>query len=91
MKSFCLVAMAGIGNIPGILGASILLGVSENFLKAFRGLRGWADIVFFVLIITVILGRSIKGRRHEDKGLVHSRGGDRGRGHRLPGLPGAYP
>lgn len=63
MKSFCLVAMAGIGNIPGILGASILLGVSENFLKAFRGLRGWADIVFFVLIITVILGRSIKGKK----------------------------
>jgi branched-chain amino acid transport system permease protein len=63
MKSFCLVAMAGIGNIPGILGASILLGVSENFLKAFRGLRGWSDIVFFVLIITVILGRSIKGKK----------------------------
>jgi branched-chain amino acid transport system permease protein len=63
MKSFCLIAMAGIGNIPGILGASILLGVSENFLKAFRATRGWADIVFFVLIITVILGRSIKGKK----------------------------
>jgi branched-chain amino acid transport system permease protein len=63
MKSFCLIAMAGIGNIPGILGASILLGVSENILKAFRGTRGWADIVFFVLIITVILGRSIRGKK----------------------------
>jgi len=31
MKSFCLIAMAGIGNIPGILGASVLLGVSEIF------------------------------------------------------------
>jgi branched-chain amino acid transport system permease protein len=63
MKSFCLIAMAGVGNIPGILGASVLLGISENFLKAFRGTRGWADIVFFVLIITVILGRSIKGKK----------------------------
>lgn len=63
MKSFCLIAMAGIGNIPGILGASVLLGISENFLKAFRETRGWADIVFFVLIITVILGRSIKGKK----------------------------
>jgi len=63
MKSFCLVAMAGIGNIFGILGASVLLGISENVLKAFRGTRGWADIVFFVLIITVILGRSIKGKK----------------------------
>lgn len=63
MKSFCLIAMAGVGNIPGILGASVLLGISENFLKAFRLTRGWADIVFFVLIITVILGRSIKGKK----------------------------
>ena len=63
MKSFCLIAMAGVGNIPGILASSVLLGVSENFLKAFRGTRDWADIVFFVLIITVILGRSIRGKR----------------------------
>lgn len=63
MKSFCLIAMAGVGNIPGILGASVLLGIAENFLKAFRATRGWADIVFFVLIITVILGRSIRGKR----------------------------
>jgi len=63
MKSFCLVAMAGVGNIPGILGASVLLGVSESFLRAFRETRGWADIVFFVLIIAVILGRSLKWRK----------------------------
>lgn len=63
MKSFCLVAMAGIGNIPGILGASVLLGVSENVLKGFRALRGWSDIVFFVLIMAVILGRSVKGKK----------------------------
>lgn len=63
MKSFSLVAMAGIGNIPGILGASILLGIAESFLRAFRLTRGWADIVFFVLIIVVILGRSLKWRK----------------------------
>jgi len=63
MKSFCLVAMAGVGNIPGILSASILLGLSENFLRAFRGTREWADIVFFVLIIVVIMSRSLKRRK----------------------------
>jgi branched-chain amino acid transport system permease protein len=63
MKSFCLVAMAGVGSIPGILSASVLLGISEQFLRAFRGTRGWADIVFFVLIIAVILGRSLKWRK----------------------------
>ena len=63
MKSFCLVAMAGVGNIPGILGSSLLLGIAEQFLRAFRGTRGWADIVFFVLIIVIILGRSITWRK----------------------------
>ncbi|MBP7095528.1 MAG: branched-chain amino acid ABC transporter permease [Spirochaetia bacterium] len=63
MKSFCLVAVAGIGNIPGILGASLLLGISEQVLRGFRDTRAWADIVFFVLIIAVILGRSIKWRK----------------------------
>jgi len=63
MKSFCLVAMAGIGNIPGILGASLLLSFSEQLLRSMRETRAWADIVFFVLIISVILGRSIVWRR----------------------------
>jgi branched-chain amino acid transport system permease protein len=63
MKSFSLVAMAGIGNIPGILGASVLLGLAENFLRSFRGTRDWAEIVYFVLIIAVILSRSLKGKK----------------------------
>lgn len=63
MKSFCLVAMAGVGNIPGILGSALLLGISEQFLRAFRDTRGWADIVFFVLIIVIILGRSFSWRK----------------------------
>jgi branched-chain amino acid transport system permease protein len=63
MRSFCLVAMAGVGNIPGILGASLLLGICESVLRGTRELRGWADIVFFVLIFVVILGRSIKGKK----------------------------
>jgi branched-chain amino acid transport system permease protein len=63
MKSFCLIAMAGIGNIWGIAGASLLLGLSESFLNAFRALRGWSNIVFFVLIVVVILGRSVKARK----------------------------
>ncbi len=63
MKSFCLVAMAGVGNIPGILGSALLLGISEQFLRVFRDTRGWADIVFFVLIIVIILGRSFSWRK----------------------------
>jgi branched-chain amino acid transport system permease protein len=58
MKSFCLVAMAGIGNLPGILWCSLGLGLAEAFIKSFRGYGDWSDIVFFALIIIVIFARS---------------------------------
>jgi branched-chain amino acid transport system permease protein len=58
MKSFCLIAMAGIGNLMGILWCSLILGVAENFLLSFRGYAGWADILFFALIVTVIIVRA---------------------------------
>ena len=58
MKSFCLVAMAGIGNLPGILWCSLGLGLAEAFIRSFQGYGDWADIVFFALIIAVIFARS---------------------------------
>jgi len=58
MKSFCLIAMAGIGNLMGILWCSLILGLTENFVLSFRGYAGWADILFFALIVGVIIVRS---------------------------------
>jgi branched-chain amino acid transport system permease protein len=58
MKSFCLIAMAGIGNLLGILWCSLILGLAENFVLSFRGYSGWADILFFALIVAVIMVRS---------------------------------
>jgi branched-chain amino acid transport system permease protein len=58
MKSFCLIAMAGIGNLKGILWCSLILGLAENFVLSFRGYAGWADILFFALIVLVIMIRS---------------------------------
>jgi branched-chain amino acid transport system permease protein len=58
MKSFCLIAMAGIGNLTGILWCSLILGVAENFVLSLRGFSGWADILFFALIVLVIMVRS---------------------------------
>jgi branched-chain amino acid transport system permease protein len=62
MKSFCLIAMAGIGNITGILWYSALLGVSESIITAIPGAAGWADLVFFALIVGTILIRSYQQR-----------------------------
>lgn len=58
MKSFCLIAMAGIGNLMGILWCSLILGLAENFVLSFRGYAGWADLLFFALIVSVIIIRS---------------------------------
>lgn len=63
MKSFALVAMAGLGNLPGILIASLGLGVAETFLLSFKGYGGWSNIVFFAFIIIVILIRSYKEKQ----------------------------
>ena len=58
LKSFCLIAMAGMGNLVGILWCSLILGVAENLVLSFRGYAGWADIIFFALIAIVIIVRS---------------------------------
>ncbi len=60
MKSFCLVAMAGIGNLPMVAASSLLLGISESSIMAIPHGAGWSSIVFFVLIIAVILVRSFR-------------------------------
>jgi branched-chain amino acid transport system permease protein len=63
MKSFCLVAMAGVGNITGILYCSLALGVAEAVISGIRRYAGWSDIVFFAIIIVTILVRSWRERK----------------------------
>jgi len=62
MKSFCLIAMAGVGNLPGILWMGLGLGTAEAFVSSFQGYGGWSDVVFFALLIAVIMAKSY--RRH---------------------------
>ena len=63
MKSFCLIAMAGIGNLAGIVVGGFGLGVAEALVLSFRGYGGWADVVFFAVLVAVIMGRSFRIRR----------------------------
>jgi len=63
MKCFSLVAMAGIGNVTGILYASLALGLAEAVINGIKGMSGWSNIVFFLLIIGVIGVRAYKERK----------------------------
>lgn len=62
MKSFSLTAMAGLGNLPGIVLAGIVLAVAEEFVKSIPGYTGWADLVFFVVLILAIVLRGFRRR-----------------------------
>lgn len=61
LKSFALAAMAGLGNMNGILLAGIALGIGEAVVNAMPGASGWSDIVFFGVLIAVIIIRSYRG------------------------------
>jgi len=63
MKSFCLVAMAGVGNIVGVLYCSLALGLAESIIGGIRGISDWSNVVFFAIIIITILVRSFRERK----------------------------
>lgn len=63
MKSFALSAMAGLGNLNGILLAGIALGIGEAVVNSIPGASGWSDVVFFGVLILVILTRSFREAR----------------------------
>lgn len=60
MKSFCLTAMAGLGNLPGILLGGITLGLAEAVVQSIPGYGGWSDLVFFGVLIAVIISRAYR-------------------------------
>lgn len=58
LKSFAIVVLAGLGNINGVLVASLLLGCAEALVGTYvPGGGGLADTVFFVLILLVLVFR----------------------------------
>ncbi|MBN2655798.1 MAG: branched-chain amino acid ABC transporter permease [Spirochaetales bacterium] len=63
MKSFALVAMAGIGNLPMVIGASLVLGLAESLVMSVPHGAGWSPMIFFGLIIIVILSRSFRSKQ----------------------------
>jgi branched-chain amino acid transport system permease protein len=58
LKSFSIVVLAGLGNLSGVIWASLLLGIAEQVISQYvpngAALR---DGLFFVLIFVVLLAR----------------------------------
>jgi len=64
LKSFSIVVLAGLGNLTGVIWASLLLGIAEQMISQYvpngAALR---DGLFFVLIFVVLLARPAGLRR----------------------------
>ncbi|TDE87597.1 branched-chain amino acid ABC transporter permease [Deinococcus sp. S9] len=64
LKAFAIIVMAGLGNLTGVLWASVMLGVSEALVQTYvPGGGGWSDAVFFLLIFATLVFRSFRGAR----------------------------
>ncbi|UQN08339.1 branched-chain amino acid ABC transporter permease [Deinococcus sp. QL22] len=64
LKAFAIIVMAGLGNLTGVLWASVLLGVSEALVQTYvPGGGGWSDAVFFLMIFGTLVLRSFRGTR----------------------------
>lgn len=60
LKGVPLIAMAGIGNLPGLVFAGIGLGILEALVMSFHEAYRWADVVFLVVLIVVVMGKSFR-------------------------------
>jgi branched-chain amino acid transport system permease protein len=58
LKSFALIAVAGIGSLTGVLWVSLILGISECLVLSSIDYAKWSEMIFFALIIGVIMYRS---------------------------------
>lgn len=68
LKAFCILILGGLGNIPGALFGSLILGLTESFVGTYvpEG-SGWAEGISFMLIILILLIKptGLAGTRRE--------------------------
>jgi branched-chain amino acid transport system permease protein len=56
LKAFCILVLGGLGNIPGALFGSLILGLTESFVGTYvpEG-SGWAEGISFILIMIILI------------------------------------
>ena len=68
LKAFCILVLGGLGNIPGTLLGSLILGLTESFVGTYvpEG-SGWAEGISFILLIIILIIKptGLAGTRRE--------------------------
>jgi branched-chain amino acid transport system permease protein len=62
VRSFMIVIVAGLGNVPGVLAAGVGLGVAENFAGFILGAEYQAAFVFGLMVLILVWRRYSLGR-----------------------------
>ena len=57
VRSFMIVIIAGLGNVAGVLGAALALGVAENFAGFILGAEFQTAFVFLLLVVILVWRR----------------------------------
>jgi branched-chain amino acid transport system permease protein len=55
-KAFALIIIGGLGNVPGVVAASIGLGLMESWVGGFFEIV-WQEMAVFVVMIAILLLR----------------------------------
>ena len=56
LKSFVVLALAGVGNIPGVIAGGLILGIGESYGSFFLG-SGLRNVVAYAMLIILLLVR----------------------------------
>lgn len=72
MKSFVIVLLGGLGSVPGVIAAAMLLAVAENLVSALLA-PGLRDAVSFLLLLAILVlrPRGLFGHRYLADPKVH--------------------
>jgi len=63
LRTFAIVTAAGLGNLPGVIGMSFVLGWFEQYAGVLAGAE-WQIAASVFVLIGVLVWRQIQARRH---------------------------
>ena len=65
VRSFMIVIVAGLGNLPGVIVAGLGLGAAENFAGFILGVQYQVAFVFCLLVVILVIRSTLLQRRRQ--------------------------
>jgi branched-chain amino acid transport system permease protein len=65
VRSFTIVVIAGLGNLPGVIASSFGLGVAEQFAGFTLGAE-YQNAFVFLLLVVILVARNLRLQRKRE-------------------------